>query len=189
MNKYKKYYETDKLIKDKLASLIKKYKDIELISVKELVDACHISRSTFYSHYQSIKEVIVSIKDDYIMELIDSVKVTCFDDIEKFILNANKYLKANDEFIKKLFSSKNTLSIALGSGDKIKQKLITAMDENKIAKHKKEIYLELSVLVDGYIMQLARYYIDPNSTYKLKDIHLSLLSQISKFRLYLDSLE
>lgn len=188
MKEYKKFLETDKKIKIKLASLIKKYKDVDKISVIELAKECEISRSTFYSHYQSIKDVVSSIKHDYVNDFIDSVTITNLDDIEKFVIHANRYLKSNDDFIRKLFSSKNTFSIALASGNKIKNKIMDSIDQEIVKKYRKEIYLELSIYVDGYITQLVHFFVDSNCIFKLKDIHASLLDTIDKFKMFVYSL-
>lgn len=189
MSQYKKYRDTDNKIKTNLALLLKKYKDINKVNVKELVKQCNISRSTFYSHYQSINDVVDSIKNDYLNNIIDSMDISGIDDIELFVINVHKYLKVNDEIIHQFFKGKNTFIFAISFADRIKEKIITAIDEELLEKYKKEIYLELSIYVDGYVMEVINYFLSDNYYLKLKDINKSILIKIEHFKQFINSLK
>ena len=189
MSQYKKYRDTDNKIKTNLALLLKKYKDINKVNVKELVKQCNISRSTFYSHYQSINDVVDSIKNDYLNNIIDSMDISGIDDIELFVVNVHKYLKVNDEIIHQFFKEKNTFMFAISFADRIKEKIITAIDEELLEKYKKEIYLELSIYVDGYVMEVINYFLSDNYYLKLKDINKSILIKIEHFKQFINSLK
>lgn len=189
MSQYKKYRDTDNKIKTNLALLFKKYKDINKVNVKELVKQCNISRSTFYSHYQSINDVVDSIKNDYLNNIIDSMDISGIDDIELFVVNVHKYLKVNDEIIHQFFKGKNTFMFAISFADRIKEKIITAIDEELLEKYKKEIYLELSIYVDGYVMEVINYFLSDNYYLKLKDINKSILIKIEHFKQFINSLK
>lgn len=189
MSQYKKYRDTDNKIKTNLALLLKKYKDINKVNVKELVKQCNISRSTFYSHYQSINDVVDSIKNDYLNNIIDSMDISGIDDIELFVVNVHKYLKVNDEIIHQFFKGKNTFMFAISFADRIKEKIITAIDEELLEKYKKEIYLELSIYVDGYVMEVINYFLSDNYYLKLKDINKSILIKIEHFKQFINSLK
>lgn len=189
MSQYKKYRDTDNKIKTNLALLLKRYKDINKVNVKELVKQCNISRSTFYSHYQSINDVVDSIKNDYLNNIIDSMDISDIDDIELFVVNVHKYLKVNDEIIHQFFKGKNTFMFAISFADRIKEKIITAIDEELLEKYKKEIYLELSIYVDGYVMEVINYFLSDNYYLKLKDINKSILIKIEHFKQFINSLK
>ena len=189
MSQYKKYRDTDNKIKTNLALLLKKYKDINKVNVKELVKQCNISRSTFYSHYQSINDVVDSIKNDYLNNIIDSMDISGIDDIELFVVNVHKYLKVNDEIIHQFFKGKNTFMFAISFADRIKEKIITAIDEELLEKYKKEIYLELSIYVDGYVMEVINYFLSDNYYLKIKDINKSILIKIEHFKQFINSLK
>lgn len=189
MSQYKKYRDTDNKIKTNLALLLKKYKDINKVNVKELVKQCNISRSTFYSHYQSINDVVDSIKNDYLNNIIDSMDISGIDDIELFVVNVHKYLKVNDEIIHQFFKGKNTFMFAISFADRIKEKIISAIDEELLKKYKKEIYLELSIYVDGYVMEVINYFLSDNYCLKLKDINKSILIKIEHFKQFINSLK
>ena len=48
--------DVKQVIAETFAGLLE-HKNVEKITVKELVDACHISRQTFYYHFQDTMEV------------------------------------------------------------------------------------------------------------------------------------
>lgn len=51
--------DVKQVIAETFAGLLE-HKNVEKITVKELVDACHISRQTFYYHFQDTMEVTIS---------------------------------------------------------------------------------------------------------------------------------
>ncbi|WP_367924478.1 TetR/AcrR family transcriptional regulator C-terminal domain-containing protein [uncultured Ruthenibacterium sp.] len=50
-------FDMKEMISDQLNVLLKQ-KGLDKITVKELVDACHISRQTFYYHFRDIMDVV-----------------------------------------------------------------------------------------------------------------------------------
>lgn len=57
-------------IAETLAGLLEQ-KKIEKITVKELVDACHISRQTFYYHFQDIMEVVEYLMRQHLQQALE----------------------------------------------------------------------------------------------------------------------
>lgn len=49
--------EMKRMIAETLHELLRK-KPLDKITVKELADCCHISRQTFYYHFQDIMQVV-----------------------------------------------------------------------------------------------------------------------------------
>ena len=56
--------DTKRLIKESLIGLLND-KPFDGICIKELTDACGISRNTFYYHYHDIYEVLEEIFDEH----------------------------------------------------------------------------------------------------------------------------
>ena len=50
---------------------ILKHKELDKITVKELVDACNISRQSFYYHFQDIMEVVEWYQDQALKQSIE----------------------------------------------------------------------------------------------------------------------
>ena len=53
---------------------LSKHQSVDKITVKNLVDACHISRQTFYYHFQDILDVIEWTAQQSFQELLDHAK-------------------------------------------------------------------------------------------------------------------
>lgn len=102
---------TQKLLKEALIILLNK-KAIDSISVKELCDKAAINRSTFYSHYNCIYDLLEEIENDMFEELVST-------------FNNFKLLDPSDKDIYKVlfaFFAKNSamFKILLGSNSDIK---------------------------------------------------------------------
>ena len=69
-----------KQIADTLIGLLRR-KDLDKITVKELVDACGISRQTFYYHFQDIMDVVKWYQDQVLKASIErSLEAPTFDE-------------------------------------------------------------------------------------------------------------
>jgi len=92
---YRNSKRSKKLIQEALIRLLKRKKDISIISVTNIVDEAGINRGTFYNHYSNISEVVTSIGNVLISQLSKS-----FDEFEEhdnsisaFVLTLTSYLK------------------------------------------------------------------------------------------------
>ena len=87
--------KTRNLIKNTFAEMLSEKKEINKISVTELVKRANINRGTFYTHYNDIYEVA----EDFSNELID-----------KFFSNDILFdIKNVDQFIETFFKYKKLL--------------------------------------------------------------------------------
>ena len=68
MKEDRRIKRTKKMLKDSLASLLME-KDINLITVKEIVDLADLNRSTFYLHYRDIYDMLTQIENDMVEEI------------------------------------------------------------------------------------------------------------------------
>ena len=68
------------MIAGKLVELLE-HKPVDKITVKELVDACNISRQTFYYHFQDIMDVVEWYQDQILKRSIErSLEAPTFDE-------------------------------------------------------------------------------------------------------------
>jgi len=74
---------------------ILEYKSFSLINVKELCDKANINRSTFYSHYESINDLLIEAKE-YLMKLF-------LDSFNKDVLLMDLPLNVSEDYIKNNF--------------------------------------------------------------------------------------
>ena len=71
MNKQEsKYFNTASLFDETLITLLEQ-KDIEYITVKEICEKAGFNRSTFYLHYESIKDLLNETLDYIVKKLIN----------------------------------------------------------------------------------------------------------------------
>ncbi len=72
MTEYRNVRRSKKLIRQAFANLLQEKKDISKVTVKEIVERAHISKSTFYCHYQDIYAVI----EEFDQEILDLIEKT-----------------------------------------------------------------------------------------------------------------
>lgn len=90
------YKETDKKIQNAFLSLLE-FNDMDHICINSICTAAHISRPTFYAHYDDINDLIMKIeyeKSLYIQTLLTAPKALSQDDFIKYLI----YIKENKNF-------------------------------------------------------------------------------------------
>lgn len=70
--------KTKKAIRETFISLLED-KPIQAITVKEITDACDISRGTFYFHYQDVYALLEELESDIMAEINDALTVEVLD--------------------------------------------------------------------------------------------------------------
>lgn len=97
VNKEKKdlrYVKTERLIRKSFHELAQE-KDMNRITVRELVEKAEINKTTFYSHYETLPDLIDTLEReniDYIMDNLDQVELL-YRDSDLFIENLYQNLK------------------------------------------------------------------------------------------------
>jgi len=82
---------------------LSKTKDVDKITVKDLVEACHISRQTFYYHFQDILEVIEwSVQQIFQEILVHTTDMDAPEDTLRTFLESSSEV---DALLKKLLHS------------------------------------------------------------------------------------
>lgn len=96
---YKNVVRTKHLIRSAVVNLLEKKKDINLISVTDIVKTAEINRGTFYNHYSNVRDVVNEIKDDLIEKLIESINKSFngTNNIEAFLQALTNEVKSNEK--------------------------------------------------------------------------------------------
>lgn len=116
---------TKKLLRQGLISLLME-KDINSITINELVTLVDINRGTFYLHYKDLYDLLHQIEDDLMCELtgilneynIDGMK----DENKLFFVDILKFIKENADLVLLLLSQNGDLAFL--------NKLKKAVEEN-----------------------------------------------------------
>lgn len=93
---------TKNMISDAFLDLTKE-KDIDKITVKDIVEKCHITRQTFYYHFQDIMDVIEWSMQQRMEEILSkSLKVTSVQEAVRILVSS---VDKHPEIIIKLMNS------------------------------------------------------------------------------------
>ncbi len=159
--------KTRNLIKKAFAELINEKKQLNKITVTELVKRAGLTRSTFYTHYDNIYEVA----HDYQLQTIellcsDDLKLNSKQDIENYFDNIIICLKENEGTYKLLLSANESLLVL----EKLK-KIASQKIYDVLKNMYKDKYLELNVsfFMNGILAEIIRYFRN-ESLYSLDDL-------------------
>ena len=159
--------KTRNLIKKTFAELIHEKKELNKVTVTELVKRANLTRSTFYTHYDNIYEVA----QDYQLQTIsllcnDDLILYSKDDIKNYFDNIIECLKKNENIYKLLLSANESLlfleTLKQIAGHKI-------YDALKFSNHSKYLELDISFFMNGIILEFLKYFRD-ESNYSLDEI-------------------
>ena len=81
MAKYKNARLAKELLKNAYAELVYETKDTSKVSVKDIIEKSTVSKSTFYTHYNNIDELVADIASDF---------------TNIFVVRLEKYIKESD---------------------------------------------------------------------------------------------
>ena len=109
MKEDRRIKRTKKMLKDSLAALLMEKQDINLITVKEIVDLADLNRSTFYLHYRDIYDMLTQIENDMVEE-INSIETKYSPSVlnkspKLYLIDIFKYVDENRTFCKMLLGS------------------------------------------------------------------------------------
>lgn len=107
------------------------------ITVQELCLECHIARTTFYSYYDNIDDVLKDIEDKYISEIIKVTKnivdATCDKEINFiFVDDMVKYVEENKKIIDLFLNKRYNYRFVKKWKDAIKKHLSMRFKNKKI---------------------------------------------------------
>ena len=167
---YTRKGEMRKLISDTFLELIKT-RDVDKITVTMLIGECHISRQTFYYHFQDMDEVMEWTVQQKGQELLE--KSVEADELEEALQILTSYFRENSSQLKRFMVSKKWNGI-----DKILVDAMTQYLKRLIERYKtpdvKIDYEDMEVMLRFYACGMTgvlMYYSDkgPSARAKLTD--------------------
>ena len=150
--------KTRNLIRDTFAELLYEKKNINKITVTELVQRADINRSTFYSHYDDVRHVAEDIKAETLKAFFENKTISNVHDIEPFFDEIYAYIKKNDSFFRLIFISDEVTNFVRHLGNICKGRIYEAVNKDDSIRDKHLLELEVSAFSDGIAMQFIRYY-------------------------------
>lgn len=156
------------LIKKTFAELMNEKKELNKITVTELVKRADITRSTFYTHYDDIYEVVNDYQLETIELLVSDDKVLdSIQDIYNYFDDIFECLKKNEKIYKMLLVSNGSLIFLEQLKKLAGEKIYYAM--RNIIKNNKYLELDVSFYMSGIISELVKYF-RGQSDYSLEEL-------------------
>ncbi len=111
----KRVKKTKRAVRDAVISLLRD-KPIGQITVKELSDAAHINRKTFYAHYAKVEDVIAELEDELTENVAYYLHTAVMEgenpDPQYFIRFVNLVYNSNPAFFENVVSARNYAYLA-----------------------------------------------------------------------------
>ena len=163
--------KTRNLIKKTFAELMNEKKELNKITVTELVKKADITRSTFYTHYDDIYEVVNDYQLETIELLVSDDKIlNSIQDIYNYFDEIFECLKTNEDIYKMLLSSNGSLIFLEQLKKLAGEKIYCAM--KNIIKDNNYLELDLNFYMNGIIGELIKYF-RCQSDYSLEELHIN----------------
>ena len=162
--------KTKKVIKNTFAELIKENKELNKITVTELVKRADINRGTFYNHYDSIYDVAEELEAEIIKVLFENTKkLDNLNDIMEYLDEIISYLKENQDMYKLLLSSNEPQIFLKKLNHLISEELYNSLNNNSNFKKSDTLKFKIAFFTDGIVSQVLNYF-TARSDYSLDEI-------------------
>lgn len=169
-NQNRSSIKTKKLIKTTFAELLKDKKELNKITVSELVERADINRGTFYIHYDSIYGVAEDLEEEILQTLmVDTEKFISLQQLDSYFDNVITYLKENENLYRMLLASKEPLIFLEKIRHIINDKLYNTLVVSPEIHKTESLKFDVSFFTDGIIIQVLRHF-TKNAEYTLDDI-------------------
>lgn len=168
--------KTRNKIKQAFVELINEKKQLNKITIKELAKKADITRSTFYTHYDNLYQVVEEYKLQTIELLCnEDLILTSKQDILNYFDNIFECLKKNNDTYKQLLTADDSLLFLFKLKDIASIKIYNALKNNNIE------YLDLTIsfLMNGILMEIIKYYRN-ESNYNLEDLLINIKKWFNK---------
>lgn len=165
--------KTKKIIRNTFAELIKENKELNKVTVSELVRRADINIGTFYNHYDSIYDVAEEFEAEIIEVLFeDNKKLETINDAFNYLDNVINYLKENESTYRLLLSSKEPLHFLDKLNRSISDKLYVSLSCNQKLSKSDSLKFNIAFFTDGIVNQVLKYF-NGTSEYSLDEISLN----------------
>lgn len=162
--------KTKNLIRNTFAELIKEHKELNKVTVSELVKIADINRGTFYNHYDSIYDVAEELEAEIISVLLkDTKKLNSLEDIFEYLDKVKAYLEENEDLYRLLLSSKEPQLFLEKLTRLILEKIYNSINGNTNFRITNSLKFDISYFTDGIISQILKYF-NGTTEYNLDEI-------------------
>lgn len=147
--------KTRKIIKQVFAELIAEKKDLSNITVTELAKRADITRSSFYTHYDSVYDVAQDLQNETLDLLSVSLeKISNLEDINNFFDEIITYLKGNEKIYSLILSSNDPLFFTSRLNILLNKEVTNVLINTK----HEDLILKATFFSDGCMDLIVKYF-------------------------------
>lgn len=168
--------KTNQKIKEAFAILMQEKKSLNNITVTELVKKAEITRSSFYTHFESIYDVAQSLQDETLNVLINNIKdIESLDGFDKCVDIIFKYLEENEHIYRMMLSSNDPLLFL----SRLNKFFNNYTKEFLTKDNDSDLSLSITFFTDGCMDLIVKYF-RKDINYSLDDIKKYIKSLFRK---------
>lgn len=154
-NIYQSSKKTNKKIKEAFAKLLQEKKELNNITVTELVKKADITRASFYTHYDSIYDVAQELQNETLEILLKNIDdIQTISDFDNYLDMIFNYLKENGKIYSMMLASNDPLLFANKLNKLINKHLYEGLKE----KNLNDLILKITFYTDGCMNLLIKYF-------------------------------
>lgn len=145
--------KTTALIKKKFAELLEEKKEIQYITVTELVKRANLTRGAFYSHYENIYEVAAEMQNEILDKIFPNHEFNIYtkEELYTYIESIFTYLNTNKVIYTQLLSSNDAIIFI----DLLSKKITTTLT-NTLSTNVN--HLDILLFTNGTINIIIQYF-------------------------------
>ncbi|PKU51512.1 TetR family transcriptional regulator [Lysinibacillus fusiformis] len=149
---YKSAIRSRKMIRHAFVELVLE-KDLEKITVKNIVERAEVSRGTFYAHYSDILAVIEEIENELMGKMVEFLNdfkaVEIIQNPMPLFLKMVDFLQQDIEFYRKLIFVQGASCFVVKLKDILIEKIISFQETIHPSQERQEFVLRVHFLVGG----------------------------------------
>lgn len=147
--------KTNQIIKETFAELIQEKKELNNITVTELVKKAGITRSAFYTHFDSIYDIAQEIQDETLDLLMTNLNgIQTIDDLDHYLDIIFNYLKENEKIYSMLLSSNDPMLFSNRLSKTINKYILGLLEET----NHENLELKVSFYTDGCMHLIIKHF-------------------------------
>lgn len=148
--------KTRSLIKKTFAEMLSEKRELDKISVSELVRRADINRGTFYSHYDDIYAVAEDYENELIALFFNNAELIASTNTDKFIDLMFAYIKQNDDIYKMLCKSNDFVLLMQKFMRLASNKIIEIINASREIADRNFLNLEVYTFIDGFMFEYVK---------------------------------
>lgn len=173
---YKSAVRSRKMIREAYMELLKE-KDINKITVTDIITKADLNRSTFYAHYPDVRGVTEEIENEIIekmLEILSHFRYTnFFDNPTPLLLEISRFLESNRNFYSVLIKANGSEIFLKKLKDIFAEHMMSDSDIPDSLKNTKMVSLRICYFAGG-IVNMYQEWFSGNLDCSLNDIALEV---------------